>query len=109
MNLRAQFRELCELRGDVPDPPEPVAVEPATQEPVAVEPDPEPPPQREHLYGSTYVVRGVTLDDVLAARGYGPGGRNLRRSIAERSNAHQQRQAAAERAGHPPGTVLFPS
>ena len=69
------------------------------------------PPRREHLYGSTYLVR-QSFEETTRQRGYYGEFARYRRRIAEHAiggGQHQQRDDALRRAGYTPGEVLFPA
>ncbi|OBF93050.1 hypothetical protein A5773_20090 [Mycobacterium sp. 852014-52450_SCH5900713] len=86
----------------------------ADAQPVAADAEAAPePPRRVHMFGSQYTVK-MSFEELMRTRGYLGEQVLLRRSLAESGSApqrqrHRAREAAARRAGHAPGTVLWPS
>lgn len=76
----------------------------AAAEPATVETGP---PRREHMFGSQYHVR-QSFEETMRQRGYMGQSALLRRRLVARGDGQQQRETATRRAGHAPGSVMWP-
>ncbi|MDV3135412.1 hypothetical protein [Mycobacterium sp. 29Ha] len=76
----------------------------AAAEPATVEAEP---PRREHMFGSRYHVR-QSFEETMRQRGYMGQSALLRRRLVARGDGRQQRDTATRRAGHAPGSVMWP-
>lgn len=66
------------------------------------------PARREHLFGSQYRVR-QSFEETMRQRGYMGQSALLRRRLVAGDDGERQRETATRRAGHTPGSVMWPS
>lgn len=90
---------LARIRARLAAPDTAPAAEPATVETE--------PPRREHMFGSQYHVR-QSFEETMRQRGYRGQSALMSRRLVARGDGQQQRDTATRRAGHAPGTVMWP-